>query len=83
MVSEDEIKSALMEMCRQGFFVEPAAAVAVAGGKQYIRDHASESEEIVSTLTGSGLKAVEQIARIVGLKWMCVSFVSYPIRIAR
>jgi len=66
LVSEDEIKSALKEMCRQGFFVEPTAAVAVAGAKQYIRDHASESEEIVSTLTGSGLKAAEQIARIVG-----------------
>jgi threonine synthase len=67
LVSEAEIKSALMEMCRQGFFVEPTAAVAVAGAKQYIRDHASESERIVSTLTGSGLKAAEQIARLVAL----------------
>ena len=65
VVSESEIKTALVEMCQMGFFIEPTAAVAVAGAKKYIRNHATDDEKIVSTLTGSGLKAAEQIAGIV------------------
>ena len=64
-VSEDEIKSTLVELCSQGFYVEPTAAVAIAGVKQYVREYARKGETIVSTLTGSGLKAPEQIAAIV------------------
>jgi threonine synthase len=55
MVEEEEIKVALQEMCRQGFYIEPTAAATIAGVKNYI-SCADPHETIVSVLTGTGLK---------------------------
>jgi len=51
-VSDDEIIAAQRELAHQGLYVEPTAAVAVAG----LREGTGE-RSIVIPLTGSGLKA--------------------------
>lgn len=63
-VSEDEIKGALRELSAQGFFVEPTAAATIAGVRKYLRD-CRRNEEIVSTLTGHGLKNTRKLRRII------------------
>lgn len=55
-VAEGSIRSALLELGRMGFFVEPTAAVAIAGVQELLR-RPGERETIVSVFTGSGLKA--------------------------
>ncbi len=54
-VTEKEIKVALKEMGRKGFFIEPTSAATIAGLKKYL-ERKSKKEIVVSTLTGSGLK---------------------------
>ncbi|WP_448527997.1 threonine synthase [Raineya sp.] len=63
-VSEEEIKEALLLMCSRGYFIEPTSAAVVAGVQKYVEQF-WENEKIVSVLTGSGLKAVDKIAKIV------------------
>lgn len=55
-VAEKEIGIAMREMGRKGHFIEPTSAATIAGLKKYLK-HVTK-EVIVSTLTGSGLKAV-------------------------
>ena len=55
-VSEVAIRSALLELGRMGFFVEPTAAVAIAGVQQFLR-RPGDVETIVSVYTGTGLKS--------------------------
>jgi threonine synthase len=55
-VSEAGIRSAVLDMGRSGFFIEPTAAVAIAGVQELLR-RPGERETIVSVFTGSGLKA--------------------------
>ncbi len=55
-VSEGAIRSALLELGRMGFFVEPTAAVAIAGARELLR-RPGERETVVSVFTGTGLKA--------------------------
>ncbi|NIM10958.1 MAG: threonine synthase [Candidatus Aminicenantes bacterium] len=60
VVSEDEIKESLKEMCRRGYYIEPTAAAAIAGVKKYLHHHQQGSggdELIVLVFTGHGLKA--------------------------
>lgn len=63
-VTESEIKHALRLMTERGFYIEPTAAVAVAGLIRYLR-HAAKKETVVSAFTGHGLKAAEKIADLV------------------
>ena len=64
-VSEAEIVAALGEMWRQGFYIEPTSAVAVAGARQLReRGVVGLEEETVVLLSGSGLKATERIAAL-------------------
>ena len=58
-VGEDEIKAALAETLAAGFFIEPTAAVAVAGFARYTQ----RDETIVLPLTGHGLKAPDKLGR--------------------
>jgi threonine synthase len=53
-----------MEMCRQGHYIEPTSAAAIAGIKKYLRQRRQEEKQasgageiIVSAFTGHGLKA--------------------------
>ena len=62
-VSEREIDSALKEMSRKGHFIEPTSAATIAGLKRYLGKKNKE-EIVISTLTGTGLKATEKIAHL-------------------
>jgi threonine synthase len=55
-VPEGAIRSALLELGKIGFFVEPTAAVAVAGLHELLR-RPGDRETIVGVFTGTGLKA--------------------------
>lgn len=61
-VSENEIKVALKEMGRKGYFIEPTSAATIAGLKKYLRKK-NKKEIIVSTLTGTGLKAADKMLK--------------------
>lgn len=54
-VTEKEIQIAQREMGLKGHFIEPTAAATIAGLKKYLKHN--RREIVVSTLTGTGLKA--------------------------
>ncbi len=60
VVTEAEIKASLVEMSRQGFYIEPTSAATTAGVSQYL-SQARADECIVSVFTGHGLKKGEKI----------------------
>jgi threonine synthase len=61
-VEEEEIASGLRDLARQGIYVEPTSAVAVAGVRQLLaRREIQPGETTVVMLTGSGLKATDAI----------------------
>lgn len=62
-VNEEEIKRALIDISRQGFYIEPTAAATIAGINKYIQNSLAK-EIIVSAFTGHGLKAPEKIRKI-------------------
>jgi threonine synthase len=67
-VTEAEIIEALRRFTKQGFFVEPTTAAAGAGLSKLIADGTIASgQTTVVILTGSGLKAVDQIGKALGL----------------
>jgi threonine synthase len=63
LVTDGEISASLRAMCRRGFYVEPTSAATTAGVAKYVRG-ARQSEVIVSTLTGHGLKATAKMTKI-------------------
>lgn len=61
-VEEDEIGAGLRDLARQGIYVEPTSAVAVAGVRRLLAQREiAPDETTVVMLTGSGLKATEAI----------------------
>ena len=64
-VEEAEIKEALIELARKGFYVEPTAAATIAAIPKYLSQLKRE-ETIVSVLTGHGLKSTEKMLKILG-----------------
>lgn len=67
-VTEDEIVRALAALARKGFYVEPTSAAAAAGLSQLIRRGAIQrGETTVLVLTGSGLKASEQVGKLLAV----------------
>ena len=66
IVAEAEIKASLQQMVRQGIFLEPTSAAVVAGVQQYLDQFAEQDEEIVSVITGHGLKAGDKIQKMLG-----------------
>ncbi|HSF21183.1 MAG TPA: pyridoxal-phosphate dependent enzyme, partial [Burkholderiales bacterium] len=67
-VAEDEIVRALAGLARKGFYVEPTSAAAAAGLSQLIaRGAIRPGETTVLVLTGTGLKASEQIGKLLNL----------------
>lgn len=62
-VKESEITASLDAMCRLGFYIEPTSAAVIAGAQRYAAtsDH---REVIVTTFTGSGLKATEKMLQL-------------------
>ncbi|MCH8864222.1 MAG: threonine synthase [Chloroflexi bacterium] len=63
VVSDNEIEQALREMGGRGYFIEPTAAVAIAGLKKYLPESDPEGV-IVSLVTGHGLKTTHKIRQI-------------------
>jgi threonine synthase len=61
VVDEKEIRLAVDIMARNGIFIEPTAAAAVAAVRNYLPS-APAQERIVTVLTGHGLKSVEKLA---------------------
>ncbi len=59
-VTENEIKTGIKEMAQRGHLIEPTSAATIAGLKKYLKKK-REREVIVSTLTATGLKAVDKI----------------------
>ncbi len=63
VVEEQEIIESLLLMAKQGYFIEPTSAAVVAGVRQYMRQ-ASAEELVVSVLTGTGLKSVDKLMKL-------------------
>ncbi|MCE1253685.1 MAG: threonine synthase [Anaerolineae bacterium] len=63
-VDEGEIKTSLLHIHHQGYFIEPTSAAVTAGVSRYVAQHAAAGEMIVSTFTGHGLKAGDKIAKL-------------------
>lgn len=63
-VDEDEIMKSLLEMVRQGYYIEPTSAAVVEGVSQYVANFAQKDERIVSVFTGHGLKASEKLGKL-------------------
>jgi len=63
-VTEDEIVSALLEISRKGYYIEPTAAATIAGAKKYVDRHSRTGEIIVSVFTGHGLKSTEKLLKL-------------------
>jgi threonine synthase len=59
-VGEEEILEAARHTARRGLYIEPTAAVAVAGLRRYLQN-SSPDERIATALTGHGLKAGSRI----------------------
>ncbi|MBW3622496.1 MAG: threonine synthase [Armatimonadetes bacterium] len=60
-VTDEEIESALFDLCRKGFYVEPTAAVALAGFRKL---PTGPEEAVIAPLTGHGLKATEKMLKL-------------------
>lgn len=57
-VTDEEIEEALATAGLHGFFIEPTAAVGLAGAKRYIRGGVGRKDEVIVTVfTGHGLKS--------------------------
>lgn len=56
-VSDEEIMEAQFQTGRKGIFVEPTAAVAIAGALQYFRKGKPDNYRVVIPITGAGLNA--------------------------
>lgn len=67
-VSEEEIETALLEVIRQGAYIEPTAAAAAAGAACYL-EQAADNELVVTVFTGHGLKSTEKMLKILAHRW--------------
>lgn len=61
-VTDGEILQALREMGGRGHFIEPTSAATIAGLKKYLKKKRGK-EGIASSLTGTGLKAVNKLEK--------------------
>lgn len=62
-VTEEEIEAALVEVSRQGAYIEPTAAATIAGARQVLA-HIAPQETVVTVFSGHGLKSTEKIQKI-------------------
>ncbi len=65
-VTEDELKTALFDLARQGIYVEPTSAVAAAAYRRLLAEGTvATTERAVLVLTGNGLKATSAIGELI------------------
>jgi threonine synthase len=62
-VSDAEIETSLVEISRQGAYIEPTSAAATAAAVRYLK-HKQDSEVVVTVFTGHGLKSTEKMMKI-------------------
>jgi threonine synthase len=62
-VTDNEIESALLDMGKRGFYIEPTSAATIAGLNKYL-ESSEDSEKIVSVFTGHGLKTTEKMLSV-------------------
>lgn len=68
VVRNDEIPGALRSLARMGFLVEPTSAVVLPAIEKLRAEGLLDAgERVLVPLTGSGLKAAEKVARLLGL----------------
>jgi threonine synthase len=53
----------LVEICGQGYYIEPTSAATIAGVKKYL-PLSAHNEVIVSAFTGHGLKGTEKMLKL-------------------
>jgi threonine synthase len=64
-VSEQEIGTALLEVGKRGFYIEPTSAATIAGLKKYIESGSNYGDEtLVTVFTGHGLKSTENMLKV-------------------
>jgi threonine synthase len=64
-IGEPKIRSALLEAARQGVYVEPTSATAVAAVRELLkRGDITRTDRIVILMTGNGLKATSAIGEL-------------------
>ena len=63
-VTENEIAMALQLMLDKGYLIEPTAAAAIAGAEKYLASSGTD-EQIISVITGHGLKAPDKVRSII------------------
>lgn len=57
-VTEEEIAETWRECGKKGFYIEPTSAATIAGLKQYLKNHTTET--VISLFSGSGLKSSDK-----------------------
>lgn len=62
-VEEEEIVESLRWLCQRGYFVEPTSAAVFAGALTYLRS-AARDENVLTVLTGHGLKAAGKVGKL-------------------
>jgi threonine synthase len=62
-VSEQEIETSLIDICRQGAYIEPTAAATTAAAARYLHEK-KDSELVVTVFTGHGLKSTEKMMKV-------------------
>jgi threonine synthase len=68
-VTEAEIEAALFALARSGLYVEPTCATTAAAFANLLLDGTIGPEETtVLVLTGTGLKATQRIAALMGME---------------
>lgn len=73
-VHDHQTVEAMEQLAREGLFIEPSGAVAIAGTKQLVASgRASPDERVVCVVTGSGFKDFDRIAERVRIPERVVS----------
>ena len=62
-VSDAEVESSLVELSRQGAYIEPTSAATTAAARRYLASK-PDSELAVTVFTGHGLKSTEKMLKI-------------------
>ena len=73
-MSNAEIREAMLDLAREGLFIEPSGAVTLAGLRRLVRaGYVDAGESVVCVLTGSGFKDFERIVEMVEIPTEVVS----------
>jgi threonine synthase len=65
IVNDEEIKDGITILAAKGIFVEPTSAVIVGAFNKFVEDGIIRKGDLtVSILTGSGLKAIDKLMKL-------------------